>query len=188
MTFRAKPVVKRDHRPAWEAQDRRNFYLNLGFGLIVLLAVLILAIAAGLSWYNAHLASVGSVDGQSISKDEFSDRFRIETWRLDELEARIRTAVVAGHLTEAQGTAQQATITQERNQLPAVTLERLIDSKLQAKLAGQEGVSATPEEIDARLVVEATTVEARHLWVIEVAPATDLGAYVASAVTAVIRA
>ena len=46
MTFRAKPVVKRDHKPAWETQDRRNFYLNLGFGLIVVLAVLILAIAA----------------------------------------------------------------------------------------------------------------------------------------------
>ena len=176
MTFRAKPVVKRDHRPAWEAQDRRNFYLNLGFGLIVLLAVLILAIAAGLSWYNTHLSSVGSVDGESISKDEFSDRLQIETWRLDEAEARIRTEVVAGHLTEAQGTAQQATLTQQRNQLLPMTLERLIDSKLQAKLAGQEGVSATPADIDARLVVEATTAESRHLWVIEVAPATDLGA------------
>src|SRR6186713_3376940 len=74
MTFRAKPVVKRDHKPAWETQDRRNFYLNLGFGLIVFLAVLILAIAAGLSYYNSHLASVGSVDGESISKDEFPDR------------------------------------------------------------------------------------------------------------------
>ena len=70
MTFRAKPVVKRAHRPAWEAQDRRNLYLNLGFGLIVLLAVIILAIAAGLSYYNDHLKSVGSVDGQSISIDD----------------------------------------------------------------------------------------------------------------------
>ena len=74
MTFRAKPVVKRDHRPAWETQDRRNFYLNLGFGLIVVLALLILAIAAGLNYYNDHLASVGSVDGVSISKDQLRDR------------------------------------------------------------------------------------------------------------------
>ena len=74
MTFRAKPVVKRAHRPAWEAQDRRNFYLNLGFGLIVVLALVILGIAVGLSYYNDHLASVGSVDGQSISKDELKDR------------------------------------------------------------------------------------------------------------------
>ena len=50
MTFRAKPVVKRAHRPAWESQDRRNFYLNIGFGLIVVAgASLILGIAAGLS-------------------------------------------------------------------------------------------------------------------------------------------
>ena len=89
MTFRAKPVVKRDHRPAWETQDRRNFYLNLGFGLIVLLAVLILAIAAGVSYYNDHLAPVGSVDGESITKDEFTDRYQVEAWRLDEAEARV---------------------------------------------------------------------------------------------------
>jgi parvulin-like peptidyl-prolyl isomerase len=176
MTFRAKPVVKRDHKPAWETQDRRNFYLNLGFGLIVFLAVLILAIAAGLSYYNSHLASVGSVDGESISKDEFADRYKIETWRLDEAEARARTAVTAGHLTEAQGTSLQSTIAQQRQSLPATTLERLIDTKYQAKLAAQEGVTVAPEEIDARLATEATTPESRHSWVIEVAPQTDLGA------------
>lgn len=176
MTFRAKPVVKRAHRPAWEAQDRRNFYLNLGFGLIVVLAVLILAIAAGLTYYNDHLASVGSVDGQSVTKDEFTDRLQVETWRLDETDRRISTEVAAGHLTDAQGTAQKTTVDQQRQQLPAIALERLIDSKLQAKLAGQEGVAITPQDIDARLLVEATTRESRHAWVIEVEPATDLGA------------
>src|SRR6478736_5448120 len=176
MTFRAKPVVKRDHKPAWETQDRRNFYLNLGFGLIVFLAVLILAIAAGLSWYNSHLAPVGSVDGESITKDEFADRYKIETWRLDEAQARARTSVAAGHLTEAQGTALESSLTQQRQSLPATTLERLIDTKYQAKLAAQEGVTVAPDEIDARLTTEATTPESRHSWVIEVAPQTDLGA------------
>ncbi|MFL5723234.1 MAG: hypothetical protein ACJ78H_07585, partial [Chloroflexota bacterium] len=100
MTFRAKPVVKRDHRPAWETQDRRNFYLNLGFGLIVVLALLILGIAAGLSYYNDHLAPVGSVDGQSISKDQLPERLKVDTWRLDEADRRISTAVLAGRLSE----------------------------------------------------------------------------------------
>ncbi len=176
MTFRAKPVVKRAHRPAWEAQDRRNFYLNLGFGLIVVVAVVILAIAAGLSYYNDHLAPVGSVDGQSVTKDEFNDRKVIESWRLDQATERIRTAVLAGHLTEAQGTAAQQTIDQQRQGLDAMALERVIDTKLQAKLASQEGVTATPEDIDARLVIEATTPESRHVWAIEVKPTTDLGA------------
>jgi parvulin-like peptidyl-prolyl isomerase len=181
MTFRAKPVVKRAHRPAWEAQDRRNFYLNLGFGLIVLLAVLILAIAGGLSWYNEHLAPVGSVDGENITRDDYNARLRVDNWRLDEAEARARTAVLAGHLTEAQGTAQEQTIAQQRQSLTSSALERLIDAKLQAKLAGQEGVTATPQDIDAQLVVEATTPESRHAWVIEVEPVTDLGAISPSA-------
>ena len=144
MTFRAKPVVKRAHRPAWEAQDRRNFYLNLGFGLIVVLAVLILAIAAGLAYYNDHLASVGSVDGQSISKDDLKDRLKVDAWRLDEADRRISTEVLAGHLTEAQGTTQTQNNDSIRQQLAVVSLEHLIDTKLQAKLATTEGVSRPP--------------------------------------------
>jgi parvulin-like peptidyl-prolyl isomerase len=176
MTFRAKPVVKRAHRPAWEAQDRRNFYLNVGFGLIVLLALLILGIAIGLSYYNDHLASVGSVNGQSISKDELRDRAKIEGWRLDESERRIRTAVLAGHLTQAQGTSAESTITNQKNNVASIALEHIIDTKLQASLAVQEGVSAAPADIDAKLQDEATTPETRHVWMIEVAPVTDAGA------------
>ncbi len=176
MTFRAKPVVKRAHRPAWEAQDRRNFYLNVGFGLIVLLALLILGIAIGLAYYNDHLASVGSVNGQSISKDELRDRALIEGWRLDESERRVRTAVLAGHLTEAQGTSAESTISNQKNNVASIALERIIDTRLQASLATQEGVSATPADIDAKLQDEATTPETRHAWMIEVAPVTDAGA------------
>ena len=39
MTFRAKPVVKRAQKPSWESRDRKNFYLNIGFGLVVVAAV-----------------------------------------------------------------------------------------------------------------------------------------------------
>jgi parvulin-like peptidyl-prolyl isomerase len=176
MTFRAKPVVKRGHRPSWESKDRRNFYTNLGFSLVVIVAVLILVIAAGLTWYNEHLASVGSVDGQSITKDEFLDRYTIESWRLREAENRIRTQTIAGHLTAAQSTSQLSIITQQQQQLTAIALERLIDTKLQAKLADEEGVTVTDADIDARLTTEATIPESRHAWVIEVGPETDPGA------------
>ncbi len=176
MTFRAKPVVKRSHKPAWESQDRRNLYLNIGFGVVVALAVLILLIAAGLSWYNAHLAPVGSVNGQSITTDEFNDRLKIETRRLEEAERRIRTAGVAGQLTEAQANAQLQAVETQRQSLPTTALERLIDQHLQAGLGAAEGVTVTPEDIDARLVVEATTPESRHAWLIEVAPEVTAGA------------
>src|SRR6478672_5457016 len=176
MTFRAKPVVKRARRPSWETRDRRSLYLNIGFGLIVVLAVVILAVAAGLTYYNNHLASVGSVDGQSISKDEFNDRLQVDSWRLDEEIRRISNEVSAGHISQTTGASQQQTLDNSRQQLPATTLERLIDSKLQAKLAAQEGVTVTQQDIDSRLTEEATTPEQRHAWVIEVAPTTDTGA------------
>jgi parvulin-like peptidyl-prolyl isomerase len=176
MTFKAKPVVKRAQRPAWEGRDRRNFFLNFGFAIIVVVAVLILLIAVALSWYDEHLAPVGSVDGQSITKDDFRDRLLIETWRLDESERQIRTAVVGGQLSETDAQSQLQNLSGARDQLASIALERLIDSKLQARLAVEEGISATPEEIEAKLLEEATTLEQRHAWAIELAPETDPGA------------
>jgi parvulin-like peptidyl-prolyl isomerase len=176
MTFRAKPVVKRSHRPSWESQDRRNLYLNIGFGIVVATAVIVLLIAAGLAWYNEHLLPVGSVNGRSITTDEFKDRYNIESRRLEEAERRIRTATVAGKLTEAQTTAQLQAIQTQRQKLSATALERIIDQDLQASQAPEEGVTVSPEEIDARLLVEATVAEMRHAWVIAVAPETTAGA------------
>ena len=176
MTFKAKPVVKRAQRPSWEGQDRRNFYLNVGFGIVVIAAVLILIVASVLTWYNDHLVAVGSVDGQQITKDELRDRFEIETWRLDEAQRRVRTAVVAGQLTEAEGQQQIESLEGTRQQLAGVALERVIDSRLQARLATEEGITATPADVDARLVEEATTPEQRRAWVIELAPEVDSGA------------
>jgi parvulin-like peptidyl-prolyl isomerase len=176
MTFKAKPVVKRAQRPAWEGQDRRNFYLNIGFGIVVIAAVLILVVAGALTWYDDHLSSVGSVDGQQISKDELRDRYKIESWRLDETDRRIRTAVRAGKLSEADGQSQLESLTNTRDQLPSIALERIIDAKLQAKLAVEEGITVSPEDIDAQLIEEATTPEQRHAWVIAVTPEVDADA------------
>jgi parvulin-like peptidyl-prolyl isomerase len=176
MTFKAKPVVKRAQRPSIDSHARRNLYLNIGFGLVTVAAVVILLVAAGLSWYNDHLASVGSVNGQSITKDEYADRYAIESWRLDQVEQAIRTEVAAGHLTDTQGQGQLQSVSQARQNLASDTLERLIDNRLQASLAAEAGITVTPADVDARLIKEATTPETRHAWVIEVQPETDAGA------------
>jgi parvulin-like peptidyl-prolyl isomerase len=176
MTFRAKPVVKRGHRNAWEAQDRRNLYLNLGFGLVVVAAILILLIAAGYTYYNDHLASVGSVDGQQISKDDLRQRVDIESWRLEESNRRISTALVAGHITQAQATAAQQQIQQAQSTIASDSLERIIDGILQGKLASQEGITVSPDDVNAQLTKEATIPESRHVYMIEVKPQVDLGA------------
>lgn len=176
MTFRAKPVVKRTTKSSWESRDRRNFYTNLGFGLVVALAILILLVAIGLSYYNDNLASVGSVNGQAITKAELRDRSLIETWRLNEAKRRVQTETVAGRLTQAQADVQGQIIEQQRQQIVGISLERLIDNRIQADVATQEGIAVTDADLDAGLIKEATTREARHAWIIEVAPAVGAGA------------
>ena len=176
MTFRAKPVVKRTHRPQWESQDRRGFFMNLGFGLVVAAALLILVLAVAINWYNDHLAPVGSVNGVQITKDELKERIGVEVFRLDEATRRISTHVATGRLTEAEAQAQVGLITQQRNQIQVIALERLIDNRLQASLALEEGVVVTDADVDARLIEEATTKAGRHGWLIAVKPARDDGA------------
>ena len=175
MTFRAKPVVRRFQRPSWDTRNRRNFYLNLGFGIPVIAAVVILGIAVALSYYNDHLASVGSVAGQSITKDELRDRLAIETWRLDMAQRRIRAKATAGQLTQAQAELQTQVIDQQRQAVLQTSLERIIDNRIQAGLASEEGVTVNDQDVDAKLTEEATSPESRHAWQIEVKPASDPG-------------
>jgi parvulin-like peptidyl-prolyl isomerase len=174
MTFRAKPVVRRPHRPSWDSRDRRNLYTNLGFGVVVVVAALILAAAAGATWYDQHLAPVASVDGQGITKDEFNDRFDIEAFRLEQAESRINTEAAAGRLTPEQQQAQIQLINQRRQQIGSIVLERVIDTRVVTALAVREGLQITPADIDAQLTKEATLPEQRHAWIIEVEPKTDV--------------
>jgi parvulin-like peptidyl-prolyl isomerase len=175
MTFRARPVVRRFQRPSWDTRNRRNFYLNLGFGLAVVAAIVILGLAVALSYYNEHLAPVGSVAGQTITKDELRDRVAIETWRLDVARRRVQTKATAGQLTQAQAELQTQLIDQQRQSVLETSLEHIIDNRIQAGLAADEGVAVTDADVDAKLTEEATTPESRHAWQIEVKPATDAG-------------
>ena len=174
MTFRAKPVVKRS-RNQWESQDRRNFYTNLAFGLVVIAAILILIIATAAAWYGDHLVPVGRVEGQAITKDELRDRVTIESWRLDEATRRIATRAAAGRMTEDEAASEREFIDSQRQSIDAIALERIIDNRIQADLAVEEGVTVTDADIDAKLVEEATIPETRHAWVIEVEPAITDG-------------
>jgi parvulin-like peptidyl-prolyl isomerase len=176
MTFRAKPAVKRSHRPAWQSGERRSLYLNLGFGTVIVVAVLILVGAAAASWYGDHFGEVARVNGVSITRDDFRNRLAVERWRSDYTERRIRDAAQAGRMTEAERDQLIALLQQQRQQLASIVYERLIDAALQAQLAEREGVAVSEADIDARLVEEATRPEERHAFLIAVAPELDEGA------------
>ncbi len=174
MTFRAKPVVKRS-RNQWESRDRRNFLTNLAFGLLVLAAILILVAAVAYRWYDEHLVSVGSVDGQAITRDELRDRAQIEDFRLLEQLRRLNTAVGAGQVSAEDASTIGQQLEGQRNQIEAIALERIIDNRIQSRLATEEGVTVSSADVDAKLLEEKTIPANRHLWIIEVEPAVTDG-------------
>ena len=98
-------------------------------------------------------------------------------WRLQQQQARIDTAVAAGRLTSAQAEQQVQALNQQASTetLYPLVLERLIDGKIQSGLAAEQGVTVTPEQIDAKIVEESTTPEERHAWIIAVRPEVDEG-------------
>jgi parvulin-like peptidyl-prolyl isomerase len=177
MTFRAKPVVNRPHRSSRDGQSRRTFYTNVGFGLAVVLAVLILIGVAAVSYYREHLAAAATVNGQTITRDDFAERGAIEVWRIQQKIARVNAAVSAGRLTSAQASQQLQALNSQAgtDQLTPVVVEKLIDARIQAGLATEGGITVTPEQIDAKVVEESTTPEQRHAWIIAVTPEVDAG-------------
>ena len=174
MTFRVKPV---DRGRAGRDPNRRNLYMNIGFGIAVVAAVLILVIVGTTSWYGQHLAAAATVDGQTINKDQFTERATVEAWRLQQQSVRIQAEVSAGRLTQAQAQAkiQQISTQLDQNTFVPAILEKLIDTRIQAKLAQELGITIPPSEIDRRILEEKTRKEERHVWMIAVAPAVDAG-------------
>jgi parvulin-like peptidyl-prolyl isomerase len=173
MTFRSGPV-KRSTR-TWGARDRRNLYLNLGFGVVTVLAVVLLAGAAFATWYGQHLSSVAHVNGQAITKDDLTERAKIEAVRLDITSNRLQTEHSAGRISDTDFDQQEQILQQAQQQIASTALEHLIDDRIQAQLAAQQGITITADQIDAKLVEEATVPEQRHIWVIEVEPKVDEG-------------
>ena len=174
MTFRVRPV---DRGRATRDPNRRTFYMNLGFGITVVVAVLILVIVGATSWYGAHLAAAATVDGQTITKDQFTERASVEAFRLQQLTARIESELAAGRLTAAQAEARMTAIQNQLNSQTFVSsiLEKLIDTRIQAKLAVEMGITIPPEEIERRITEDKTRKEERHVWLIAVTPEVDTG-------------
>ena len=179
MTFRARPGSNRPR--TWDERDRRTFLLNVGFGLTVIVSVLLLALAFGISWYGDHLAAAATVNGQTITKDAYQTQLKIDTFRVDYQASRIRTLLTAGLLRTADAQSRQSSIAQVQQQINTIALEQLIDGNIMTQLAAKQGVTVTDADVAAKLTDEATTPELRHAWMIAVQPTLAPGETVATA-------
>ena len=174
MSFRARQTSNKSH--TWDDRDRRSMLLNIGFAVTVVVAVVLLLVAFGVSWYSDHLASAGSVNGQTITRDAFRKQFAINAFRNDYQNRRIRTLLTAGHLRTADAQARQSILQQRNQQAATISLEQLVDGDVMAQLAQSQNVTVSDADVDARLAEDATTPELRHAWMIAVAPELANGA------------
>ena len=170
MTFRGNPVQKRGPRTGVESTNRRTLYLNIFFGIVVLLGILILAGAAVASYYGEHFASLATVNGTGITKDEYRERFLVQSFRLDFAERRVRTDLAAGRITEGAASSQLSFLAQQREDLGTGAIEQLIDATLIAQLAAKDGLTVSPEELSAAVRDEATVPERRRVSLISAVP------------------
>src|SRR4051794_16242338 len=173
-SFRGRPAGPRAR--TWEDRDRRSMLLNIGFGLTIVAALLLLVIAFAASWYDSNLAPAGSVNGQTITKDDYNRQLAINSFRIDYAQRRIRTLLSAGQIRTTDAQARLSALDQRKQQADTIALEQLIDGKVMESLAPQQGVTVTDADVDARLTEEATTPELRHAWEIAIAPVTPDGA------------
>jgi len=182
MTFRARPTTKPTtrRRSSHESDARRNLYFNLGFGLIVAVAVLLLVGAGAATWIGEHLAPVAKVNGVSITKDQLADRVKIETFRLGDAESRTRESVTAGHMSAAQGQQVIDYISQQKQQVASVALEYEIDTELLLQLGVKRNATAGDAAVQAQITKDATTAESRHVFQIAIVPEVSAGASAAT--------
>ena len=172
MTVRAKPIGSRSSRPSRMDDGRRNMLISAAFGGVVVLAVAILLGAVGIGWYTDNFGEVAKVNGSSINRSEFRDRYLVERFRLDYALQRLRDELQAGRIDQSDHDAQVQILQQrlEEATLQQSVLARLIDTEFEGQLALEEGVSVTEEDVDAKIVADATRPEQRHAWLIAVDP------------------
>jgi parvulin-like peptidyl-prolyl isomerase len=151
---------------------RRNMLISAAFGGVVVVAIIILLGAIAIGWYSDNFGEVATVNGQTIDRSEFRDRYRVESFRLDLALRRLRDDLQAGRISESDHDV-QADILNERRQdanLQQAVLARLIDQELEGQLAPAEGVSVSDADVDARMAEDATRPEMREAHVIAVDP------------------
>src|SRR4051812_7719116 len=177
MTSRPRPSQR---SRSWDLRERRSMLLNLGFGITIVAALVLLLVAAGAAWYGDHLASAASVNGASITKDAWNRQMAVNAFRADYQQRRIRTLLAAGRIRSTDADTRMAIIQQRQQQADSISLEQLIDGTIQDQLATKQGVTVTDADVDARIKQEATTPELRHAWMIAVSPELKEGESVAT--------
>lgn len=169
-------------RSTRDEDSRQQMLATVGFVAIIVIAALILVGTVAAGYYNSHLAAVASVNGTSISKDQWAARVNVDLFQINQAEARIREAVAAGTIDSVTANDQVNTYEQQKQSVATLALEGLIDQVYMQQLAAPMGITVSQADVDAAFTRAGETPETRHVLAIFVAPQTSAGADLPTAV------
>ena len=173
MTFRARQGPSRSR--SWDDRTRRNFFMNIGFGLTILAALLLLVVAGGVSWYGDHLAAAAKVNDQSISKDQLAKQVAVDSFIIDYQRRHVRTLLSSGHLWATDANARISALDTQLTSIQVNALNQLTQGFIQLDLVKKQGLTLSDADVQARIAQATTTPEMRHAWMIVVAPKLATG-------------
>ncbi len=171
MTFRTpRAAPNRKRRSSMDDEQRQQVLVTFGFIGVIVVAIAILAGGLGAIYYGDHLAAVATVNGVSISKDQWAQQEAVDQYRINAVLANLQSAVASGAVDQQTAAQEQQYLQQQLQSLPQNAASELIDGILQTQLAGKMGITVTAADIDNELKQEATTPEQRKVLAIFVQP------------------
>ena len=174
MTSRLRPVIRtrRSFRPSLQGEERQQFVVTAVFVTLIVLLVLILLAAIGLTWYNDNLRPIARVGSVEILPATVRDRAALLQERLQRREGQLRVAQQDGEITLELMTERLSELEQQAQQIGTTAVEGLIDVMYQSQLAAAErGIAVSDADIEQRTVQEVSGPERRHVLAIFVEPA-----------------
>ena len=171
MTFRTpRAAPNRKRRSSRDDEQRQQVLVTFGFIGLIVVAIAILAGGLGAIYYGDHLAAVATVNGVSISKDQWAQQQAVDQYRINAVLANLQSAVASGAVDQQTAAQEQQYLQQQLQSLPQNAASELIDGILQTQLAAKMGITVTAADIDNELKQEATTPEQRKVLAIFVQP------------------
>ncbi len=171
MTFRTpRAAPNRKRRSSMDDEQRQQVLVTFGFIGLIVVAVAILAGGLGAIYYSDHLVAVATVNGVSISKDQWAQREAVDQYRINAVLANLQSAVASGAVDQQTAAQEQQYLQQQLQSLPQNAASELIDGILQTQLAGKMGITVSSADVDNQLKQEATTPEQRKVLAIFVQP------------------
>ncbi len=162
------------HKRPLDPEERFQRRVTLGFIGLTIAAVVVVVLGLAWQYWDEHLKPIASVDGTSITRDQWRDRANLEDFRLERKDRWVTEAAAAGELTATQADALHQDINSARESVAGDSIESLISLVLKSKLATDRGISVTDADVDAAVAADGQRPERRRVSVIEVAPDADL--------------